>query len=181
MLLVSISRIKKERPKSIIHTWASIDPQWIVPIIAIPLHAFFLISNFFLSNTRLKLTKNYAKADQHPEAEFLLFENYLIKQHLSNIERSIHEKVKQHCTEAEFKKSVAYKKKGVYLFITPGIPPYICFYLDHSIILFISCLVIFFKINQQRCNFVIDLIWVTKKHWYSKILNSREKSCISVI
>ena len=38
-------------------------------------HAFF-ISNTFISNTRLKLAKNQAKAKQHPEAEFLLFENY---------------------------------------------------------------------------------------------------------
>ena len=32
-----------------------------------------------------------------------------IKQHQSNVQSSIHEKVKQH-TEAEFKKIVAYKK-----------------------------------------------------------------------
>ena len=30
----------------------------------------------FISNTRLKLAKNQAKAKQHPEAEVLLFENY---------------------------------------------------------------------------------------------------------
>ena len=35
---------------------------------------FFLISNTFISNVRLKLTK----ARQHPEAELLLFENYLL-------------------------------------------------------------------------------------------------------
>ena len=38
------------------------------------LHA-FLISNTFISNARLKLVKNYAKAKQHPEAELLIFEN----------------------------------------------------------------------------------------------------------
>ena len=39
------------------------------------LHAFF-ISNALLSNARLNLTKNQAKAKQHIEAELLLFENY---------------------------------------------------------------------------------------------------------
>ena len=36
----------------------------------------FLISNIFISNARLKLTKSQANAMQHPEAELLLFENY---------------------------------------------------------------------------------------------------------
>ena len=36
----------------------------------------FFISNTFISNARLKLAKNQAKAKQHPEAELLLFENY---------------------------------------------------------------------------------------------------------
>ena len=39
---------------------------------------FFLISNTFISNVRLKLTK----ARQHPEAELLLFENYLLSSFL---------------------------------------------------------------------------------------------------
>ena len=39
---------------------------------------FFLISNTFISNARLKLAKNQAKTKQHPEAELLLFENYLL-------------------------------------------------------------------------------------------------------
>ena len=39
------------------------------------LHAIF-ISNTFTSNARLKVTKNQAKAQQHPEAELFLFENY---------------------------------------------------------------------------------------------------------
>ena len=34
------------------------------------------ISSTFISNARLKLAKNQAKAKQHPEAELLLFENY---------------------------------------------------------------------------------------------------------
>ena len=41
-------------------------------------YAFFCISSTFISNTRLKLAKNWAKAKQHPEAELLLFENYLL-------------------------------------------------------------------------------------------------------
>ena len=36
----------------------------------------FFRSNTFISNTRLNLTKNQAKAKQPTEAEFLLFENY---------------------------------------------------------------------------------------------------------
>ena len=36
----------------------------------------FFISNTFISNARLKLAKNQAKAKQHPEAELLLFQNY---------------------------------------------------------------------------------------------------------
>ena len=39
------------------------------------LQAFF-IGNTFISNARLKLLKNQAKAKQHPVAERLLFENY---------------------------------------------------------------------------------------------------------
>ena len=35
----------------------------------------FFISITFVSNVRLKLTKNEANAMQHPEAKFLLFEN----------------------------------------------------------------------------------------------------------
>ena len=36
----------------------------------------FFISNAFISNTRLRLAKYQANAKQHPEAEFVLFENY---------------------------------------------------------------------------------------------------------
>ena len=34
------------------------------------------ISNTFISNARLKLVRNQAKAKQHPKAALLLFENY---------------------------------------------------------------------------------------------------------
>ena len=37
---------------------------------------FFYISNTFICNARLKLAKNQANAEQHPEPELLLFENY---------------------------------------------------------------------------------------------------------
>ena len=42
------------------------------------LHTIFCTSNTFISNTRLKLAKNWAKAKQHPETKLLLFENYLL-------------------------------------------------------------------------------------------------------
>ena len=38
----------------------------------------FLISNTFINNARPKLAKNQAKAKKQPEAELLLFENYLL-------------------------------------------------------------------------------------------------------
>ena len=41
------------------------------------IHAFF-ISNIFITNIRLKLVKNQGKAKEHPEAELLLLENYLL-------------------------------------------------------------------------------------------------------
>ena len=44
-------------------------------ILIFSLHDFF-ISNTFISNARLKLAKNQAKAKQHPEDELLVFENY---------------------------------------------------------------------------------------------------------
>ena len=37
---------------------------------------FFLLSNTFISNARLKLAKNQTNAKQHPEAELLASENY---------------------------------------------------------------------------------------------------------
>ena len=38
----------------------------------------FLINSTFISNARLKLAKYQAKAEQHSEAELLLFENHLL-------------------------------------------------------------------------------------------------------
>ena len=37
-----------------------------------------VISNTFISNARLKFARNQAKAKQHPQAELLLFDNYLL-------------------------------------------------------------------------------------------------------
>ena len=37
----------------------------------------FFISNTLVSNGRVKFVKNQANAKEHPEAELLLFENYL--------------------------------------------------------------------------------------------------------
>ena len=39
-------------------------------------HMLFFISNTFTNNAKLKLTKNQAKAKQHPWTKLLLFENY---------------------------------------------------------------------------------------------------------
>ena len=47
----------------------------IVRVICIKQHH---ISKTFISNDRLKLVKNQAKAKQHSEAKLLLFENYLL-------------------------------------------------------------------------------------------------------
>ena len=44
--------------------------------------SFFRISNTFISNSRLKLAKNQAKAKQHPEVELLLFENYSLSSYI---------------------------------------------------------------------------------------------------
>ena len=44
--------------------------------------SFFRISNTFISNRRLKLAKNQAKAKQHPEIELLLFENYSLSSYI---------------------------------------------------------------------------------------------------
>ena len=40
------------------------------------LYVFGFTSNTFISNPRLKLTKNQANAKQHPKAKFLLFKYY---------------------------------------------------------------------------------------------------------
>ena len=52
------------------------SPHFLVtPLSRDQVHAFF-ISNTFISNARLKKAKTQAKAKQHPEAYFLLLENY---------------------------------------------------------------------------------------------------------
>ena len=40
------------------------------------IYTHFFKSNTFIRNIRLKLEKNSAKAQQHSQAELLLFENY---------------------------------------------------------------------------------------------------------
>ena len=50
----------------------------------------FFISNTFTSNTRLKLTKNQAKAKQHPEGEVLLFENYSLSSSALSSKSNVH-------------------------------------------------------------------------------------------
>ena len=44
--------------------------------LAVKSTARFFISKNFISNARLRLSKNQANAKQHPEAELLVFENY---------------------------------------------------------------------------------------------------------
>ena len=39
-------------------------------------HAFFLYKQHFYKQRQAEIGKNQAKAKQHPEAEFLLFENF---------------------------------------------------------------------------------------------------------
>ena len=63
------------------------------------LHAFF-ISNTFISNTRLKLAKNQAKAKQHPEAELLLFENYSISS--STLSSKNNRRYSKNCTDSKY-------------------------------------------------------------------------------
>ena len=50
----------------------TITNNWTTP------HKFSYISNFFISNSRLKLAENIARAKQQPEAELMLFENYTL-------------------------------------------------------------------------------------------------------
>ena len=61
------------------HTTLSLRIFYIPTYIALQVlatYTLFFISNAFISNVRLNLAKNKAKAKQHPEAELLLFENY---------------------------------------------------------------------------------------------------------
>ena len=50
----------------------------------------FLISITFITNTRLKQTKNQEKAKQHPEAKFLLFGNYSLSSSALSFKNNVH-------------------------------------------------------------------------------------------
>ena len=50
----------------------------------LPEYMLFFISNTFISNAKLKLAKNQANAEQHPEVELLLFENYSLSPSKNN-------------------------------------------------------------------------------------------------
>ena len=43
-----------------------------------------LVTQFFISNARLKLSKNETRAKQYPEAKLLLFENYSLSSSKNN-------------------------------------------------------------------------------------------------
>ena len=58
---------------------------------------FFYISNTFISNARLKLAKDQAKAKQHPESERLLFENYSLS--LSRLSPKNNRRYSKKCTK----------------------------------------------------------------------------------
>ena len=51
--------------------------HYIYTLYTLYIHACFISINF-ISNVRLKLAKNQTKSKEHPEAELLLFENYLL-------------------------------------------------------------------------------------------------------
>ena len=53
----------------------------------------FYISNTFISNVRLKLVKNQAKAKQHPGAELLLCENYSLSSYTLSPQKRYSEKM----------------------------------------------------------------------------------------
>ena len=59
----------------------------------------FFISNTFISNTRLNLTKNQEKAKQHPEAELWLIENYSLSSSTSSSKNN--RRYFQKCTKNE--------------------------------------------------------------------------------
>ena len=44
----------------------------------------------YISNTKLKSTKNQAKAKQHPKAKLLLFENYLLSSSALSSRNNVH-------------------------------------------------------------------------------------------
>ena len=55
--------------------WLTLNMREVFPVIRFTTR-FFLLSNTFISNVRLKLAKNQTNAKQHPEAELLTSENY---------------------------------------------------------------------------------------------------------
>ena len=66
-----------ETRKTSITDWIWCRPVPITSLVSMLfLYMLFFVSNTFISNARLKLTKNKSKAKQHPESELLLFDNY---------------------------------------------------------------------------------------------------------
>ena len=55
----------------------SISKETVKVLLNIPITCLF-ITSIFISNTKLKLAANQAKAKQHSEAELFLFENCLL-------------------------------------------------------------------------------------------------------
>ena len=64
------------------------------------INTLFFLSNTFISNAMVKLVKNQAKAEQHPEAKLLLFENYLIS--VSKLSSTNNSKYSKKCTENKY-------------------------------------------------------------------------------
>ena len=61
----------------------------------------FFIRYTFVSNTSLKLARNQVKAKQHPQAIFLLFENYLLT--CSTLSSKNNKKYSKKCTKNKYK------------------------------------------------------------------------------
>ena len=74
-LLSLIFRVTK-RTHSCVRVRTQLEKIYCSILLVTVLHAFLYVSNTFISNARLKLAKNQAKAEQHPEAELFPFENY---------------------------------------------------------------------------------------------------------
>ena len=71
--------------------------QWFVDVHAT---CFFFMKNTFISNARLKWTKNQVNATQHHEVECLLFENYWLSSSTSSSKsswRNFKECAKRNC------------------------------------------------------------------------------------
>ena len=72
----------------------------------------FFIRNTFISNARLKMAKNWAKAKQHPEAELSPFENYSLSS--STLSTKTNKRYSKKCTK---NKCVWDSDTGVFLWI----------------------------------------------------------------